>query len=280
MMRLADYLIRWTGDVAYADYWERNLYNGILAQQHPDTGMIAYWLPLHGGGIKAWGTPTETFWCCHGTLVEAHAVHSRGIYYEDAGGLVISQYVPSTVRWTRGETPVTVTQDANTQRGTTRRPHSLACTITVAADRPLESTLTLRLPWWVQGEPSITVNGVPETGPFRPSSFYGLRRMWHNDTLSVVLPTALTAAPLPDAPDTVAFMDGPVVLAGLCDEERTLIGSARQPETMLTPDNEREWGDWLPGYRTRGQLRNFRLVPLYEVRDERYTVYFPVRGAE
>ena len=33
MMRLADYLLRWTGDVAYADYWERNLYNGILAQQ-------------------------------------------------------------------------------------------------------------------------------------------------------------------------------------------------------------------------------------------------------
>ena len=25
MMRLADYLLRWTGDVTYADYWERNL---------------------------------------------------------------------------------------------------------------------------------------------------------------------------------------------------------------------------------------------------------------
>ena len=29
MMRLADYLLRWTGDVTYADYWERNLINGI-----------------------------------------------------------------------------------------------------------------------------------------------------------------------------------------------------------------------------------------------------------
>ncbi|HEY3342676.1 MAG TPA: beta-L-arabinofuranosidase domain-containing protein, partial [Anaerolineae bacterium] len=38
MMRLAQYLLTWTGDVAYADYWERNLYNGILAQQHPQTG--------------------------------------------------------------------------------------------------------------------------------------------------------------------------------------------------------------------------------------------------
>ena len=34
-------------DIQYADYWERNLYNGILAQQHPDTGMVAYFLPLN-----------------------------------------------------------------------------------------------------------------------------------------------------------------------------------------------------------------------------------------
>jgi DUF1680 family protein len=74
MMRLADYLLRWTGDVRYADYWERNLYNGILAQQHPETGMIAYFLPLRAGSVKAWGTPTQDFWCCHGSLVQAHTM--------------------------------------------------------------------------------------------------------------------------------------------------------------------------------------------------------------
>ena len=90
MMRLADYLLRWTGDPVYADYWERNLYNGILAQQCPPApeyeeslsmfrrpdlprGMVAYFLPLHAGGFKRWGRPTEDFWCCHGTLVQAHA---------------------------------------------------------------------------------------------------------------------------------------------------------------------------------------------------------------
>jgi hypothetical protein len=49
LMRLAEYLYRWTGDPTYADYWERNLYNGILAQQHPATGMVAYFLPLKAG---------------------------------------------------------------------------------------------------------------------------------------------------------------------------------------------------------------------------------------
>ena len=86
MMRLAEYLLRWTGDVQYADYWERNLVNGILAQQHPATGMISYFLPLNPGATKNqtnlprlektyWGSPTDDFWCCHGSLVQAHAAH-------------------------------------------------------------------------------------------------------------------------------------------------------------------------------------------------------------
>ena len=99
MMRLADWLMRWTGDIGYADYWERNLYNGILAQQHPDTGMIAYWLPLQAGVVKEWGTPTEDFWCCHGTLVEAHTINERGLYFEDDEGLVVTQYIPSELNW-------------------------------------------------------------------------------------------------------------------------------------------------------------------------------------
>ncbi len=32
MMRLSEYLLRWTGEAEYADYYERNLYNGIFAQ--------------------------------------------------------------------------------------------------------------------------------------------------------------------------------------------------------------------------------------------------------
>ena len=30
MMRLADFLFRWSGDMQYSDYIERNIYNGIL----------------------------------------------------------------------------------------------------------------------------------------------------------------------------------------------------------------------------------------------------------
>ena len=95
--------------------------------------------------------------------------------------------------------------------------------------------------------------------------------------LSLELPKSLTLVPLPDAPDVCAFMDGPVVLAGLCDEERTLVGDIEDASSMLIPHNEREWGNWLPNYRTRNQARGLRFKPLYDIADEAYTVYFPVQ---
>jgi DUF1680 family protein len=279
MMRLAEFLLRWTGDVAYADYWERNLYNGILAQQNEQTGMIAYFLPLHAGGIKKWGTPTDDFWCCHGSLVQAHTVHNNSVYYADADGLVVCQSIPTTLAWEYAGVPVKVTQTWDAQRGETRRPRSHAYDVAIDCAQPAEFTLKVRLPWWLHGEATVLINGERQAISSIPSSFVALRRTWGHDKVHIILPMALTSYPLPDRPDTVAFMDGPVVLAGLCDEERMLRGDKDAPETLLTPDNEREWGNWLPGYRTIGQERGLRFTPLFQVQDERYTVYFPVQSA-
>lgn len=276
MMCLAEYLLRWTGDVAYADYWERNLYNGILAQQHPQTGMVAYFLPLRAGSVKRWGTPTEDFWCCHGSLVQAHPTHVSCIYYADDEGLVLCQYIPSTLSWERSGVSVCLRQTFDAQTGRAHRPESLAYDLEIECSAPVEFTLKLRLPWWLAGEPAITVNGQRQPVLAQPSSYYGLRRTWQHDRVHVEFPKRLWTCPLRDEPGTVAFMDGPVVLAGLCDEERTLYGDGAHPEAWLAPDNEREWGYWCPSYRATGQPVGLRFVPLLDVADERYTVYFPV----
>jgi DUF1680 family protein len=286
MMRLANYLLRWTGDVTYADYIERNLYNGILAQQHPETGMVAYFLPLQAGARKIWGTPTDDFWCCHGSLVQAHTLHNAYVYYEDEEGLAVCQYVPTKLEWKWDGVPVTVRQvndsESSTGRpreadGSVHRPKRWVIELSIRCEQPVAFALKLRLPWWLSGEAHILVNGEPETITTGASSFHAIQRMWHDDTVRVELPKALSTCPLPDEPGMVAFMDGPVALAGLCDEERMLYGDKDKPETMLTADDEREWATWKPGYRTRNQERGFRFVPLYDICDERYTVYFPVR---
>ena len=85
--------------------------------------------------------------------------------------------------------------------------------------------------------------------------------------------------PLADRPDAVAVLDGPVVLAGLTGQESVLFGDADEPASFLTPDQERHHSWWRTGtYRTVGQPSGIRFVPLAEIRDEPYTVYFPVQA--
>ena len=151
MNRLAAYLLRWTGDPAYADYRERNLYNGILAAQHPTTGMVSYYLPLHAGGRKKWSTPTESFWCCVATLVQAHAGHADDVWYTDARGEpVLAQFVGSEFRWAGSAGPVTVRQTVESRPGDpgkadysavrpVRRPEAEVLEIDVACDDPASS---------------------------------------------------------------------------------------------------------------------------------------------
>src|SRR5205814_1742737 len=121
----AEYLLRWTGDPVYADYWERNLYNGRLAQQHPDTGMVTYFLPLRAGSTKQWGTATEDFWCCHGTLVQAQSQYVYHIFFEDYEGLIVSQLIPSILTWERHGVAVKVALSIDKQNESPGQPDSL-----------------------------------------------------------------------------------------------------------------------------------------------------------
>ena len=299
MLRLADYLYRWTGSPAYADYWERGLWNGILAQQHPDTGQITYFLPLHAGAQKVWGTETEDFWCCHGTLVQAHTIYANHIAYAHDGGLTLAQFIPAEITWSLNGCPVSLRLEFDPQRREAHRPESMAYTLKVHADAPLEFSLRIRLPWWLSGSPQVTINGQPADAACAPSSYLEIRRVWHDDSLHICLPKSLVSVPLPDDPSLTAFMDGPVVLAALnpgwppakAEPRRpasqtarpnyaidglSLRGGPARPSEFLVPDDEREWSYWRGDYRTSGQERDFRLIPLYEVRDEIYTVYLSV----
>lgn len=286
MMRTADYLYRWTGDTRYADYIERNLYNGILAQQHPQTGMVAYFLPMASGylkgGEKGWGHPTMDFYCCHGSLVQAHTRYPEYIYFQSDKGLVISQYIPSELQWQKEGVDVTLQQDFAAHRfSRAYNGNRWKMEIKVRASQPVAFDLQLRLPWWLREKAIVKVNGVPQP----VASLHGLctlSRTWSDDTVEVDFPSKVYAEPLPGTDNVVAYMEGPVVLAGLCDGEIMLTGDIRSPETILEPEYGQEYKTirWTQShYRTTGQERNIRFVPLYEVGDEHYTLYFPIGKA-
>ena len=133
----------------------------------------------------------------------------------------------------------------------------------------------MRLPGWLAGEAAFLLNG--EKADLQKEDGYAvLNRDWQDgDCLLMEFPKALTCCPLDDAPDTVAFLYGPVVLAGLSGA-RLLHGDINKPETMLAPHNEREWTNWNVQFHTVHQDFGFVFRPLYEIGYEEYTVYYQV----
>ena len=313
MIRLAGFLFRWSLDPAYLDYQEKLLYNGLMAQAYwqsnlshgftspyPSKGLLTYFLPMQAGGRKGWSSKTGDFFCCHGTLVQANAAFNRGIYYQSEDSLYICQYLDSQVSFSVNDSRVTILQKADPLTGSSHlastssarqsvledtrkypsQPDCLVPCLKMQLEKETEMTLQLRIPGWLAGEAVILVN---DTEVYRNNDsclFVPLKRVWKDgDIIRILLPKAVKTFPLPEDENTVAFLYGPVVLAGLCEEERILhVPAGSTPEQLLTHDNEREWGSWKSTFRTTGQERGIRFVPLYEVGYEPYSIYFPVKS--
>jgi DUF1680 family protein len=311
MMRVADFLLRVTGKKEYADYWEQNLYNGIFAQgywhghfthgnksTYPDTGLLTYFLPLRAGGQKAWSTETEDFFCCHGTLVQANASLDQGIYYThaDGSGIAVAQFFASALDCEINGIPVKLSQQIDTLTGMEKfsgsvtgiqavneicnaNPHNpgiLKTVLSVNAEKPAAFELKVRIPWWIKAEPVLSINGE-KTAIKNREGWISIEKTWSSDTVEVEFKRGISAWPLPDKKDMAAFLYGPVVLAGLCDGEIRLEGDPEKPEEIITADNEREWGVWMDSFKTTGQAKNIRMLPLYRIGYDPYTVYFPVK---
>ena len=299
MIRLADYLYRWSGKKEYHDYIEQNIYNGLFAQgfwqgrtlegaleDHiPDTGIVCYYLPLAAKSTKKWGRKIEDFWCCHGTSVQANAQYSRWIWYQDQDGIAVEQYLPSRMEtvWNGKNVSITM-EDSNlggnylrimeVARTLDQRPEYWKKSLHITADQA-EFELRFRLPWWLRENVVLTIDGMDADYEVRNGEGV-IKRVWTDSIVEILLPCKLTAWPLADSPDCVAFLNGPVLLAGVDTDEVRLHGDKDNPQSILTPSHEREWEHWKEDYRTVGQERNFCFKPLKNIGREMYTVYFPV----
>ena len=79
------------------------------------------------------------------------------------------------------------------------------------------------------------------------------------------------------AEELVCAVDGPIVLAGLREKDAGIAGDLEHPEKILIPEMTHTYETFVwtqNNYITRNQKENFRMIPLYDVTDEAYTLYF------
>lgn len=229
MLKLTRMLFLQDPQPDYTEFYERALYNGILASQDPDSGMVTYFQGGRPGYMKLYCTPEDSFWCCTGTGMENHAKYGNSIYFHDGRTLIVNLFIPSTLRWKDRDALLTQS---------TRFPEQPTTRFTWTLARPTSIAMKLRHPGWSPSA-EVRVNGDVVARSDQPGSYIEIDREWHDgDVIDLGLQMTLGAAPLPASPDTFALTYGPLVLAAALGNEGIAPGS----DIVV---NERKYGDYL-----------------------------------
>ncbi|KAL0419612.1 UNVERIFIED_CONTAM: hypothetical protein Sradi_1374700 [Sesamum radiatum] len=224
MLKVSRHLFRWTKEMAYADYYERALTNGVLSiQRGKDPGIMIYMLPLVRGGSKAksfhgWGTKYDSFWCCYGTGIESFSKLGDSIYFEEGGkapNLYIIQYISSSLNWRSGN--INLIQDV--EQVVSWDPH-LRVSFTFTSNERVASTLNFRIPFWTYSDGAKASLNGQDTPLVTPGNFLPVTRSWSpGDKITFELPISFrTEAIKDDRPEygsIQAIFYGPYLLAGL-----------------------------------------------------------------
>ncbi len=274
MLKLTRHLFCWDPKAEYADYYERALFNHILASQNPADGMMCYYVPLRSGSRKTYNTPLDSFWCCTGTGVENHAQYGDSLYFHDDQNLYVNQFIASELNWKARGLKL---------RQETQYPDTAATKLVFTCDHPVELSLQLRHPAWAVGGIQISINGEKQSLDSAPGSWVALKRTWKSgDTVEVALSFSLHTEAFKDNPNRFAVLNGPIVLCAEVDAQKPfpvtlsseqqlltrLSAVAGKPNTFVSaPDGLRIPGDDASPAVT--------LVPFYKMHnDRRYEVYW------
>jgi len=307
MIRLAEFLFRQTKKPEYMHYIEYNVANGILAQTYwqgmpyqnnPGHGLLTYFLPMKAGSKKDWAGERDSFFCCHGTMVQANAAWNRRIFYQDGEELYVTSYVNSAADFILEDRKITLEQRQDYLNGSlmnssennakqtvndtasayANKPDFKKYVITVHTEEAVQFELNLRIPDWITKTAKVLVNEELITETDKTDTFVKINRAWNDgDRVVILLPIGLKFIPLPDDETMGAYRYGADVLAGVTEAERILKLETETPEEELSMDTERQWGDFRTFYRTENQDPGINFRKLNEIGYEPYQIYFKVK---
>ncbi len=300
MLRLTERLFLSKPKAAYADYYERALYNHILASINPTTPGYVYFTPIRPAHYRVYSQPEHCFWCCVGTGMENPRKYGEFIYAHTSDGLYVNLFIASEL---------SVPELGLKLRQETTFPDEPRTRLKLQLKRPSIFTLRLRHPAWVAaGDFVVRVNGEPVSVVSTPSSYAELHREWRDgDRVEIDLPMRTTVERLPDGSDWVAILLGPIALAspagtndlvGLradgdrmghvahgpmvaLDRVPVLLATAAELPKYVQPDPDREPLHFrLVGVVEPALPQGLPLVPFFRLHDSRYQMYWELTTKE
>jgi len=302
MLKLTERLFARSDKAVYADYYERALYNHILASQRPDSGGFVYFTPMRPNQYRVYSQVDQAMWCCVGSGIESHAKYGEFIYAHEGSGkdaaLFVNLFIPSTLDWK--EQGVRIVQ-ANSF------PDEASTHISVDDLGPqARFALKIRYPAWVApGKLALRVNGKPVRIDAGPGGYVSIERAWRKgDRVDVDLPMTTRLEQMPDKSKYYAVLHGPIVLAAktnpfptehlnfLADDTRmghvpsgqvcpldaapTFVADSTDFIKRFKPVPGKPLTFTAPAGLVQGGLgTSAEFIPFFRLHDARYVVYWP-----
>jgi DUF1680 family protein len=204
MLKLTEDLFRLNTSAKYIDYYERTMYNHILSSQHPEHGGYVYFTPARPRHYRVYSAPNQAMWCCVGTGMENHSKYNQLIFTHQNDSLFLNLFIASELNWR--EKGLKIKQETNF-------PFEEQTKL-IVTEGASQIKLMIRYPSWVSdGALKITVNGKPVNYESHPSSYIAINRLWKaGDEILILLPMHNTIEHMPNVPNYVALLHGPVLL--------------------------------------------------------------------
>ncbi|WP_179232897.1 beta-L-arabinofuranosidase domain-containing protein [Paenibacillus rigui] len=292
MLKLTRELFRLTGDIKYANYYEKTLQNEIMSSINPENGMSAYFKPMGTGYFKVFSTEFDSFWCDTGSGMENFTKLDDSVYFHTDQELYVNMYLSSTLNW--AEKGLQLTQQTDI-------PQTDKASFTINAAPSEAVTIKFRSPEWIaQGQKAVvTINGAP-LNVEAANGYLDINRVWKKgDVVEIKLPLEVQISALKDNPEAAAFTYGPLVLsAGLGTEQMIAIPhlasqKANLPAGVTFKDyiliKDGTVLDWMNNVKnnlvkTEGKLEftlrntdednHLKFTPYYSLYKERYGIYY------
>jgi DUF1680 family protein len=273
MLKLTRHLFALHPAAELMEYYERGLYNHILASQNHQTGMMCYFVPLRMGTRKEFSDAFNTFTCCVGSGLENHVKYGESIYFKGKDGSVyVNLFIPSVLNWKEKDFRLTLNS---------KIPQEKTVKLTVQTNHAQTRTIRIRKPQWAK-DVSVRVNGKAIVAAVQQDGYMAVSRKWKdNDVIEIDMEASLQAVAMPDNADRRAFFYGPVLLAG------NLGTSEPDPATGIpvlvsgeTDVNKffvvQSKADLIFKTNKIGSPTDVTLQPFYSINDAYYSVYWDV----
>lgn len=204
MLKLTEDLFRTSPEERFAEYFERATFNHILSTQHPEHGGYVYFTSARPRHYRNYSAPNEAMWCCVGTGMENHGKYGQFIYTKSDDALYINLFVASELNWK--DRKMTIRQE-------TSFPYSESSKITVVKGKGAFRMMVRRPTWAKQSGYEVKVNSEPVAVNCQPGEYLCIDRVWKKgDVVEISFPMANRVEHLPNVPQYIALMHGPILL--------------------------------------------------------------------